>query len=266
VVRADDLDRVVLEEGDAAEHLRAEHGVRLHQAPLLVGERPGLAEHFVRDRDLADVVQQEAVLQRGLVGEHGVDRVRQLRRVALHAARVGAGTRVLPLQRARERRDGLGVGRLEQSALPALELDQMPQVAGVEQELLLVRACESRSEAEAGMPGRDPFDDREQLERPERLAQERVGARGSGDVLHVVEAREQHDADLAGGGVLLQAAAEGQAVHAGHVDVQHDHVGAAGRDPSRGLLGVGGFVHVDLDRLAGGAQQRTETFVVIDQQ
>ena len=61
--------RLAAQERDAAEHLRAEHGVRLHQAPLLGRQRAGLAEHFVRDGDLADVVQQEPVLERRIVGQ-----------------------------------------------------------------------------------------------------------------------------------------------------------------------------------------------------
>ena len=63
VVRADDAEAFALEHGDAAEHLLAENGVRLHAPPLAAAQRARLLQDLVGDRDLADVVQQEPVLQ-----------------------------------------------------------------------------------------------------------------------------------------------------------------------------------------------------------
>ena len=93
------------------------------------------------------------------------------------------------LERARERGDGLAVGALEQPALAALELEQVPEVARVEDELLLVRAPVRRAERHADARAREPLDDAEQLERPERLQEERVGAGCARDVLDVLHAR-----------------------------------------------------------------------------
>ena len=58
---ADDLDRLT-KELDPAHDLSADQRVLGHQSALLLGERLGLVEDRVRDRHLADVVQQEAEL------------------------------------------------------------------------------------------------------------------------------------------------------------------------------------------------------------
>ena len=95
VVRADDVEPVALEERDAAEHLLAEHRVRLHQAPLVLGRAARLPEDLVGDPDLADVVEQEAVLARsGRRASSASIAARELDRVALHALRVRAACRV----------------------------------------------------------------------------------------------------------------------------------------------------------------------------
>ena len=47
-----------------------------HQRTLLLGQRAGLVEDRVRDRDLADVVQQEAEFELGGLAELEVDYVR----------------------------------------------------------------------------------------------------------------------------------------------------------------------------------------------
>ena len=57
-------DAVALQERDAREHLLAEDRVRLHQLPLAARQRARLLQDRVRDPDLADVVEQEAVLER----------------------------------------------------------------------------------------------------------------------------------------------------------------------------------------------------------
>ena len=138
VVGADDAEALALQERHAAEHLLAQERVRPHQPGLAVVQGPRLLEDAVGDPDLADVVEQEAVLGARVVDEVGAHRPRQLERVALHPLRVRARARVLGLERARERRDGLLVGVLEQDALAALDLEQVPEVAGVEEELLPV--------------------------------------------------------------------------------------------------------------------------------
>jgi len=59
---ANDLEPLTPEERDIGEHPLSEEGVRLHQPALVRIERPGLAKDPVGNSDLADVVQQEAVL------------------------------------------------------------------------------------------------------------------------------------------------------------------------------------------------------------
>ena len=54
----DDLQPLALEKRDAAEHLLPDRRVRLHQAPLLVVQRPALVQDRVGDPDLAHVVKE----------------------------------------------------------------------------------------------------------------------------------------------------------------------------------------------------------------
>jgi len=133
------------------------------------------------------------------------------------------------------------------------------QVACVEDELLLAgligRAAHRRPHARSGQS----LDDAEQLERTEGLQQQRVGASGSRDLLDVLHPRQQHDPDRARLGAGLELPAEGEPVHSGHADVEHDHVRLGGGDPLLGLGGARGFVDVDLDVLEGGPQQRAES-------
>jgi len=71
-------------------------------------------------------VEEEPVLGRRIGDELGGDNPRELDRILLHSLRVRARARVLRLERARERRDGLAVGVLEQHALAPLELEEVP--------------------------------------------------------------------------------------------------------------------------------------------
>ena len=189
----------------------------------------------------------------------------ELERVALHPLRVLARARVLRLQRRRERGHRLHVGALEQAALCSFDLEEMSKIACVEHELILFRA--PRRPAHRCSHGRagEPFDDADQLERPERLQHERVGAGGAGDLLHVLHARQQHDPDLPRVGARLQLAAEREPVHARHAHVEHDHVGTVLRDARLGLPGAAGFVDIDMNVLESRAEQGAEPWIVIDE-
>src|ERR671930_986097 len=90
---------------------------------------------------------------------------------------MGARARVLRLERARERRHGLLVRLLEQDALPALDFEQMAEVARVQLELLLHFPRPRRPEREGMHAAGEALDDGEQLERAEGFADERVRAR-----------------------------------------------------------------------------------------
>ena len=95
---------------DALEHALALDGVGLHDRPLVVVERAGLVDDLVRDRDLADVVQQRGELGRaaGLVVDAEVvgDRDGQLDDVL----GVLAGVLVVGLDDVAEQQRGAAVG------------------------------------------------------------------------------------------------------------------------------------------------------------
>ena len=169
VMRADDLEPRAAQERDAAQELLAEHGVRLHQPALGRGQRPGLLQDPVRDPDLADVVEHEAVGDAFVLADLGCGDLRELDRVAAHALRVLAGPVILRLERAGERGHRLVVGVLEQPPVAALELEQVAEIAGVEQQLLVRLSLAGGPERGRVQPGRHALDHRQQLERAERL-------------------------------------------------------------------------------------------------
>ena len=211
-------------------------------------------------------MEQEAVLHGRVAGDERIERPRELEGVALHPLRVLARAGVLGLERTCERRDGLAVGTLDQCALTALQLDQVAQVARVEQELLLVGAAPGAAKRQAHAAACEPLDDRQELERPERLQQQRVGARLAGVVLDVVEAREQDDADVLRRTLALQPTAELDPVDTGQADVEHDDVRPRSRDSPLSLGRVAGVVHVDVHGFEGRPEEVTEPRVVIDDQ
>ena len=67
-------------------------------------------------------------------------------------------------------------------------------------------------------------------------------------------------------GAAFSSAQSADAVEAGHGHVEHDRVGARGRDPLLRGHGVGGLVDLDVDSLERRAQQRAQRVVVVDQQ
>ena len=116
---------------------------------------------------------------------------------------------VLRLERARKRSHRLRVRPLEQDALPALDLEQVTEVSGVELELLLDATRFARAKRERPEASGQPLDDREKLERAERLAQKSVGPRGLAVLLRsAIGAREQSDGDVARPRVGLDPPAE----------------------------------------------------------
>ena len=188
-------------------------------------ERPGLPQHVVGDPDLADVVQQEAVLDALVVEQGGIDDLRELRRVLRHAVGVRAGAEVLGLERAGEGRDRLLVGRLDEEPLASLELEEAAQILGVEEELLLGPLVRHQPERPLRQAAGELLDRLEELERAERLADECVRARRAALVVGRARgAGEQHDRHLGRRGLRPQAPAERDAVDVRQRDVEHDHV------------------------------------------
>src|ERR671937_370382 len=87
-----------------------------------------LPEDRLWDADLADVVQEKAVLETRVVEERRLDRARELGGVATDALGVLRGTRVLRIERGRERGHGLSVRMLQQRALASLDLQESLQI------------------------------------------------------------------------------------------------------------------------------------------
>ena len=130
----------------------------------------------------------------------------------------------------------------------------MSEVAGIEHEVLLVRPAVRPAERDADTRACQPLDHAEQLQRPERLQQERVRAGGAGDVLDVVHPGQEDDPDRPRPFVGLELPAEREPVDAGQADVEHHHVGTRLRDPLLRLGGAPRLVDVHGDVLERRAQ------------
>ncbi len=108
--------------GHGAQDALADHGVLAHHRPLELVERAGLVEHLVRDRDLADVVQQ-----RGLTHAVDLDLVeRELlgdaRGEVDHELGVLAGVAIALQQRLGEARDRVALRVAADAAAVAIEV------------------------------------------------------------------------------------------------------------------------------------------------
>src|SRR5581483_8595773 len=92
----------------------------------------------------------------------------------------------------------------------------------------------------------ETLDEREQLERAERLAHELVGAAAAGAAEVVAfGAGQEHDRDPGRRRVCLQAAAEGGAVHPRHAQVEDDDVRVLTADRRLRLLARAGLLDRD---------------------
>src|SRR5256714_6571029 len=110
-------------------------------------------------------------------------------------------------------------------ALAPRDLGEIPEGARVEQELFLGLSLLRRAERDSMQATRKALDDRERLQRAERLAEERIGAgfeRCFGR--SAVRAAQDDDWDVFRLPVALQLPGEGQPVHSGEVDVEHERV------------------------------------------
>jgi hypothetical protein len=116
-------------------------------------------------------------------------------------------------------------------------------------------------------PACQPLDDGEKLERAERLAEERVGARRRGFVRRpAVRPGEEDDRDTVGRGIRLQVAAEVKAASARHAYVEHDDIGPL---PAKRVDRAGrvlGFLEIDVHSLERCAKQRPQARIVVNEQ
>ncbi len=174
---------------------------------------------------------------------------------------------VLRLERAGERGDGLAVAALEQLLPAALDLEQPPEVVRVQQQLLVRRVALARVERALVEAAGEALDHGQELERAERLAQERIRAGRPRRLLRLDPgARQEDDADPAGRGIALQSPGEAQAADVGKADVEHDDVRWTIRD-RRHRLGAGARLgDLDVDQLEGRAEQRQEAGVIVDEE
>ena len=241
--------------------------MRFHPAPLGEGQWAGLEEDVVGYPDLADVVEQEPVLRALVVGQLRLDRPGQLDGVAHNPLRVGPGAGVFRLERSRERRDGLVVGALEQVALAALDLEQMPEIARVEKQLLLGLALLRRAEGDSVQATGEPLDDRQQFEWAERLAQEGLCAGIDGGIGGAtVRAAQDDDRDRLRRGVALELPAKGEPVHTGQVDVEDDRVRVPFPDRRQRARHVRGLLELDVDSVECCSKERSQSGIVINKQ
>jgi 3-oxoadipate enol-lactonase len=98
---------------NAGQNPLAEDDVEPHLLELIGSQRTRLQQHRVPDPDLAEIVEQEAVLQLGLVGELRGDALGQCERKARNALGVSAGLIVTKLERGGECEDSRGIRLLE---------------------------------------------------------------------------------------------------------------------------------------------------------
>src|SRR3954466_8192715 len=103
------------------------------------------------------------------------------------------GAEVLRGEGAGERADRLLVGDLDQLPLAALELEQAAEVVGVEEQLLLGPLVGHQPEGPLEEAAGELLDERQEIERAERLLQERLRACLQRGGLARVAAREDHD-------------------------------------------------------------------------
>ena len=242
--------------------------MRLHPAALGLAQRARLQEDPVRDPDLADIVKEEAVC-RALVTYHRLaDGLGKSGGVPLDALRVGARARVLRLQRAREGRDRLEVGALQQLALAALDLEHVSQVPRVEQQLLFGPSTVflRRAERNAGQTAGQPFGNGKQFERAERLAHEGVGSSSLRCLGAALRAGQEDDRDVAGRRRRLQLGTELEPGRSRHVDVEDDHVRPGSTDLPARSDGILGFDHGDVGDLERRPQQGAKRRIVVYQQ
>src|SRR5262249_53539892 len=136
VVMAHD-ELALAEEVDVAQDLRADHRVLGDQRVLLFGELGGLEEDRVGNRDLADVVQQEAELDLRRLLEREPDGPRELHSVGRDALGMLPGIRIARLDGIRESPNGRSVGPPQLLRAGALLFEHFAQVSRVTLQLTL---------------------------------------------------------------------------------------------------------------------------------
>ena len=110
----------------------------------------------------------------------------------------------------------------------------------------------------------ESLDDREELERTERLSQDRVGARRA--ELRDVGAGEKDHGDVPRLRIALERAAVLDAVDTRHEDVEHDRVGLVRGDATRGHRCAVRLVELEIEHLERRAKETSQACVVVNEQ
>ncbi len=112
-----------------------------------------------------------------------------------------------------------------------------------------------------------PLNDRQELERAERLAHERGGARALRvPRLFRLRPGQQDDRDVARRVVGLEPAAQLDAVHLGHPEIEHDDVGSVTPHAQLRLDAGPGLVDRHVSALERSPQQLAQRGLVVDEQ
>ncbi len=106
----------------------------------MIAQRLGLVQDGVRNADLAHVVEQEAELDLGVLGQRRARRPRELQPVRGHAFGVASGVGITGLDRIAQRPHGEHVGATQGVRALPLGLERLAQVGGVALELALLGA------------------------------------------------------------------------------------------------------------------------------
>ena len=97
MVATDDLQTFPVEQRHPCEELSADERMALHPPHLVGVEWAWLFEDRIGNPDLADVVEEKAVFEAGVVEQARLDGFRQLERVTMDPERVVAGGLVFGL-------------------------------------------------------------------------------------------------------------------------------------------------------------------------
>jgi hypothetical protein len=89
---------------------------------------------------------------------------------------------------------------------------------------------------------------------------------GGDFVLGALEAGEDDDGDLDGGGVVLEGAEDFEAVHAGHVEVEEDEEGLSFFGQGEALLARGGADELDVLGAESSLEEAVDVERVVDEE
>ena len=206
----------VLEEAETVDDPRALLRVALHQRPLLAGEARRLQQDRVRDRKLADVVEERRVTEQVELRLREVELPADGERKLLHASRMAGRVRVSRVDRRRERlhrrRRALAqrpVGLLERHVL---RLDRVRRLAQLLCRSLRVREVRllrlAHQEQRHG-------EDREAVEADGRVADAHHGA---DEAVHDVVRQEPGETLVEHGPRALVTLDPGREAQQAHVD------------------------------------------------